>query len=120
MEVGSAYHGRGSDNCCGGGVQSEGGSDRLDEGYAEDIMGDIQCYHLVQMYPKIFSSNRIPLHQEISIIIGEEEGPSHYFVQMDDQHINVCIGRRQIPHKIIFFSPPNLHWEGAIIIEKED
>ena len=32
------------------------------------------------------------------MIIGAEEGPSHQFVQTEDQAINLCIGRRQLPH----------------------
>ena len=64
----------------------------------------------MQIYPEIFSSDGIPLNQEVSIIIGTEEGTSHQFVHGEDTYNTYPTIISQNP----------LHQEVSIIIEKEE
>ena len=50
------------------------------------------------MYLEILLLKCTPLHREVAIIIGAEEGPSHQFVQREDQAITLYMWRKKLPH----------------------
>ena len=111
----SVYHGRRRDICSG----KEGGVSEWEISYMRGIkstkkgkfvivffwilfivvrLGKEEIHHLVYMYPIICSSNHTPFPQEVSIIMGTEEGPSEHFLQREEKSIDLFMGRRHLPH----------------------